>query len=54
MRDALRVVIHLGRNAAPYFIKIGQGGKRVRFCVKRSTSPGGSGGPGEPGSCKPI
>ena len=30
MRDALRVVIHLGRKAAaPYFIKIGQGDKRV-------------------------
>jgi predicted transport protein len=30
MRDALRVVIHLGRKAsAPYFIKIGKGGNRV-------------------------
>jgi hypothetical protein len=30
MRDALRVVIHLGRRvAAPHFIKIGQSGKRV-------------------------
>jgi predicted transport protein len=30
MRDALRVVIHLGRKAsAPYFIKIGQGDNRV-------------------------
>lgn len=30
MRDALRVVIHLDRKAAaPYFIKIGQGNKRV-------------------------
>jgi predicted transport protein len=30
MRDALRVVIHLGRKAdAPYFIKIAQGDKRV-------------------------
>lgn len=30
MRDALRVVIHLGRKAvAPCFIKTGQGGKRV-------------------------
>ena len=30
MRDALRVVIHLGRKAgAPCFIKIGPGGKRV-------------------------
>jgi hypothetical protein len=29
-RDALRVVIHLGRKAsAPYFIKVGQAGKRV-------------------------
>jgi hypothetical protein len=30
MRDALRVVIHLGRKASsPFFIKIVQGGKRV-------------------------
>jgi hypothetical protein len=30
MRDALRVVIHLGRKGvAPCFIKTGQGGKRV-------------------------
>ena len=30
MRDALRVVIHLGRKAgAPYFIKIGPSGNRV-------------------------
>ncbi|HET8547478.1 MAG TPA: DUF5655 domain-containing protein [Bryobacteraceae bacterium] len=30
MRDALRVVIHLGRkSSAPYFVKIGQGDKRV-------------------------
>ncbi|PYT20970.1 MAG: hypothetical protein DMG57_40325 [Acidobacteria bacterium] len=30
MRDALRVVIHLGRRvSAPYFVKIGEGGKRV-------------------------
>ena len=30
MRDALRVVIHMGREAsAPCFIKTGQGGKRV-------------------------
>jgi hypothetical protein len=30
MRDVLRVVIHLGRKAKePYFIKVGQGGKRV-------------------------
>ena len=31
MRDALRVVIHLGRKAsAPYFIKVGQGHNRNR------------------------
>ena len=30
MRDALRVVVHLGRKArAPYFIKIAQGDKRI-------------------------
>lgn len=30
MRDALRVVIYLGRKVrAPYFIKVGQSGKRV-------------------------
>jgi hypothetical protein len=30
MRDALRVVIHLSRKvSAPYFIKVGQSGKRV-------------------------
>ena len=30
MRDALRIVIHLGRKAvAPYFIEIAQSGKRV-------------------------
>ena len=30
MRDALRVVVHLGRKvSAPYFIKIGPSGKRV-------------------------
>src|SRR5437763_12553628 len=30
MRDALRVVIHLGRKvSAPYFVKIGQADKRV-------------------------
>src|SRR5436305_14147500 len=30
MRDALRVVIHLGRKvSAPYFVKIGEGDKRV-------------------------
>jgi hypothetical protein len=34
MRDALRVVIHLGRKAvAPYFIKIGQGNNRVSHVV---------------------
>ena len=34
MRDALRVVIHLGRKAsAPYFIKIVQGDKRVSHVV---------------------
>ena len=30
MRDALRVVVHLGRRVSkPYFIKIGPSGKRV-------------------------
>jgi hypothetical protein len=30
MRDALRVVIHLGRKVRePYFIKVGQSGKRI-------------------------
>ena len=30
MRDALRVVIHLGRRVrAPYFIKVGKSGKRI-------------------------
>jgi uncharacterized protein DUF5655 len=30
MRDALRVVVHLGRQVrAPYFIKVGASGKRV-------------------------
>jgi uncharacterized protein DUF5655 len=30
MRDALRVVIHLGRKvSAPYFIKVGPSGKRI-------------------------
>ena len=30
MRDALRVVVHLGRKlSAPYFIKVGPSGKRV-------------------------
>jgi predicted transport protein len=30
MRDALRVVVHLGRTvSAPYFIKVGRGDKRI-------------------------
>jgi hypothetical protein len=34
MRDMLRVVIHLSRKAeAPYFIKVGQGDKRVSHVV---------------------
>ena len=34
MRDALRVVIHLGHKvSAPYFIKTGPGGKRVSHVV---------------------
>ena len=34
MRDALRVVIHLGRKvSAPYFIKTGPNGKRVSHVV---------------------
>ena len=34
MRDALRVVIHLGRKvSAPYFIKIGPSGNRVSHVV---------------------
>jgi predicted transport protein len=33
-RDALRVVVHLGRKvSAPYFIKIGPSGKRVSHVV---------------------
>lgn len=33
-RDALRVVVHLGRNVSePYFIKIGPSGKRVSHVV---------------------
>ncbi len=33
-RDALRVVVHLGRKvSAPYFIKIGPSGKRVAHVV---------------------
>lgn len=39
MRDALRVVVHLGRKArAPYFIKIVQGDNRVsHVAVVRTT-----------------
>ena len=34
MRDALRVVIHLGRKvSAPYFIKVGPSGNRVSHVV---------------------
>ena len=34
MREALRVVVHLGRRVSkPYFIKIGPGGKRVSHVV---------------------
>ena len=34
MRDALRVVVHLGRKvSAPCFIKVGQSGKRVSHVV---------------------
>jgi hypothetical protein len=34
MRDALRVVVHLGRRVSePYFIKIGPNGKRVSHVV---------------------
>ena len=33
-RDALRVVVHLGRKvSAPYFIKVGSSGKRVSHVV---------------------
>ena len=39
MRDALRVVIHLGRTvSAPYFIKVGRGAKRVSHVAKIRTS----------------
>ncbi|MEO8681789.1 MAG: DUF5655 domain-containing protein [Vicinamibacterales bacterium] len=39
MRDALRVVIHLGREVkAPYFIKIGRGDKRVSHVAKIRTA----------------
>ena len=38
MRDALRVVIHLGRKAsAPYFIKVGQGDNRVSHVAQVRT-----------------
>jgi hypothetical protein len=38
MRDALRVVIHLGREvSAPYFIKVGRGDKRVSHVTKIRT-----------------
>ena len=39
MRDALRVVIHLGREvSAPYFIKVVRGDKRVSHVTKIRTS----------------
>jgi predicted transport protein len=39
MRDALRVVIHLGREvSAPYFIKVGRDDKRVSHVTKIRTS----------------
>lgn len=39
MRDALRVVIHLGREvSAPYFIKVGRSGKRISHVTKIGTS----------------
>ena len=39
MRDALRVVIHLGREvSAPYFIKVARGDKRVSHVTKIRTS----------------
>lgn len=39
MRDALRVVIHLGREVrAPYFIKVGRGDKRVSHVTLVRTS----------------
>ena len=41
MRDALRVVIHLGREvSAPYFIKVGRGDKRVSHVTMIRTSAG--------------
>jgi DNA-directed RNA polymerase subunit RPC12/RpoP len=39
MRDALRVVIHLGREVrAPYFIKVGRGDRRVSHVAMIRTS----------------
>ena len=39
MRDALRVVVHLGRRVSePYFIKIGPSGRRVSHVVLVRTS----------------
>jgi predicted transport protein len=39
MRDALRVVIHLGREVrAPYFIKVGRGDRRVSHVTLIRTS----------------
>lgn len=39
MRDALRVVIHLGREvSAPYIIKVGRGDKRVSHVTMIRTS----------------
>jgi len=39
MRDALRVVIHLGRKvSAPYFTKVGRAGKRVLHVTMIRTS----------------
>ena len=38
MRDCLRVVIHLGREAdAPYFVKVVQGARRISHVVKIRT-----------------
>jgi len=39
MRDALRVVVHLGREvSAPYFIKVGRGAMRVSHVALIRTS----------------
>jgi hypothetical protein len=39
MRDALRVVVHLGRKvSAPYFIKVGPSGKRVSHVAQVRTA----------------